>query len=426
MFAEVDLEKFIIKGGRPLVGEIYAGGSKNSALGILAAALMTKCVCTFRNVPDIEDVQLLLDVFESIGVKSKREGSTVKIDARNINNTIIDTEAAKKMRASYYVLGALLARYGEVSIPHPGGCAIGARPIDQHAKGFRALGAEVDDETDNKITVKAKELKGKEIIFDCRSVGATINVMMAATLAEGKTELINVAKEPHIVDAANFLNYMGAKIKGAGTDVIRIEGVKSLGRHDADYSIIPDQIEVGTYMIAAAATGGNVTIKNVIPKHMEVLSGKLMEMGVKVTSNDDEITVAAEKRLDATDIKTAPYPGFPTDLQQPFSVLLAIANGDSKIEETIYENRFRHLDELAKMGASVRIDGKKAYLLGVEELNGTRVEATDLRAGAALVVAGLAAKGMTEVCNVEHIDRGYEAIEEKFINLNADITRVTE
>ncbi len=426
VFAEVDLEKFIINGGRPLVGEIYAGGSKNSALGILSASLMTQCVCVFRNVPDIEDVQLLLSIFESIGVKYIRNGSTVTIDTRNITHTKIEVEAAKKMRASYYVLGALLARFGEVSIPYPGGCAIGSRPIDQHTKGFRALGAEVDDKTDDRITVRATELNGKEIIFDCRSVGATINVMMAAALAEGTTELINVAKEPHIVDAANFLNYMGAKIKGAGTDVIRIEGVKSLGRAEAEYSIIPDQIEVGTYMIAAAATGGNVTIKNIIPKHMEVLSGKLIEMGVKVTSQADEITVTADKPLTATDIKTAPYPGFPTDLQQPFSVLLTIAEGESRIEETIYENRFKHLDELTKMGAEVRIEAKKAYFKGVPELRGTVVHATDLRAGAALVVAGLVAKGTTEVCHIEHIDRGYESIEEKFINLDADITRVTE
>lgn len=418
------MDKFVIKGGKPLEGEIYAGGSKNSALGILTASLMTKGVCVFRNVPDIEDVQLLLNIFESIGVKYAREGSSVALDTRNIDKTYIDTEDAVKMRASYYLLGAFLGRFGDVSIPFPGGCAIGSRPIDQHIKGFQALGAVIGQDK-CRITAKADSLQGREIFFDCVSVGATINVMMASVFANGTTQLVNAAKEPHIVDAANFLNYMGARIKGAGTDIIRIEGVKSL-KHKCEYSIIPDQIEVGTYMVAAAATGGDVTIKNVIPKHMETLSAKLEDMGVKVTGNADSINVKASARLRPADVKTAVYPGFPTDLQQPFSVLACIADGESTITETIYENRFKHIEELKKMGADITVKGNKAVFNGVESLKGASVYATDLRAGAALVVAGLAAKGITEVRNIEHIDRGYEAIENKFMQLGADIERVRE
>lgn len=418
------MDKFVIKGGKPLEGEIYAGGSKNSALGILTASLMTKGVCIFRNVPDIEDVQLLLNIFESIGVKYAREGSSVALDTRNIDKTYIDTEDAVKMRASYYLLGAFLGRFGDVSIPFPGGCAIGSRPIDQHIKGFQALGAVIGQDK-CRITAKANLLQGREIFFDCVSVGATINVMMASVFANGTTQLVNAAKEPHIVDAANFLNYMGARIKGAGTDIIRIEGVKSL-KHKCEYSIIPDQIEVGTYMVAAAATGGDVTIKNVIPKHMETLSAKLEDMGVKVTGDADSINVKASARLKPADVKTAVYPGFPTDLQQPFSLLACIADGESTITETIYENRFKHIEELKKMGADITVKGNKAVFNGVESLKGASVYATDLRAGAALVVAGLAAKGITEVRNIEHIDRGYEAIENKFMQLGADIERVRE
>lgn len=420
------MAKYIIKGAKPLKGEIFAGGSKNSALGILTASLMTNGVCFFKNVPNIEDVQLLLNIFESIGVKYAREGSTVALDTRNINNTYIDTADAVKMRASYYILGAFIGKYGEVSIPFPGGCAIGTRPIDQHLKGIRALGAEVIEDLDaGRITAKADGLHGKEIFFDCVSVGATINVMMASVFAEGTTQLVNAAKEPHIVDVANFLNYMGARIKGAGTDVIRIEGVKSL-KAKAEYSVIPDQIEVGTFMIAAAATKGDVTIKNVIPKHMETLSAKLEEMGAKVTIYDDAINVKADGRLDAVSVKTAVYPGFPTDLQQPFSVLATIADGQSVITETIYENRLKHLEEFKKMGAVVEVKGNKAYFTGVEALHGADVYATDLRAGAALVVAGLVADGVTNVNDIMHIDRGYENIDEKFRLLGADIERVMD
>ena len=357
-------------------------------------------------------------------MKYAREGSSVALDTRNIDKTYIDTEDAVKMRASYYLLGAFLGRFGDVSIPFPGGCAIGSRPIDQHIKGFQALGAVIGQDK-CRITAKADSLQGREIFFDCVSVGATINVMMASVFANGTTQLVNAAKEPHIVDAANFLNYMGARIKGAGTDIIRIEGVKSL-KHKCEYSIIPDQIEVGTYMVAAAATGGDVTIKNVIPKHMETLSAKLEDMGVKVTGDADSINVKASARLRPADVKTAVYPGFPTDLQQPFSVLACIADGESTITETIYENRFKHIEELKKMGADITVKGNKAVFNGVESLKGASVYATDLRAGAALVVAGLAAKGITEVRNIEHIDRGYEAIENKFMQLGADIERVRE
>lgn len=420
------MSKYIIKGGKPLRGELFAGGSKNSALGILAAALMTKGVCILKNVPDIEDVQLLLNVFESIGVRYEREGSTVALDTRNINNTFIETEDAVKMRASYYILGAFLGKYGEASIPFPGGCAIGSRPIDQHIKGMRALGAEITECSENgRITAKCDKLHGKEIFFDCVSVGATINVMLASVFADGTTQLVNAAKEPHIVDVANFLNYMGAKIKGAGTDVIRIEGVKSL-KSKAEYYVIPDQIEVGTFMIAAAATKGDVTVKNVIPKHMETLSAKLEEMGAKITIYDDAINVKGVDRLDAVSVKTAVYPGFPTDLQQPFSVLATIADGQSVITENIYENRLKHLDELVKMGAEVTVKGNKAYFNGVEKLHGASVSATDLRAGAALIVAGLAADGITEVNNAQHIDRGYESIHEKLRLIGADIEKISD
>lgn len=420
------MSKYIIKGGKQLKGELFAGGSKNSALGILTAALMTKGVCVLKNVPDIEDVQLLLNVFESIGVKYAREGSAVALDTRNIKSTFIETEDAVKMRASYYILGAFLGKYGEVSIPFPGGCAIGSRPIDQHIKGMRALGADIDESTDDgRITAKCDKLHGKEIFFDCVSVGATINVMLASVFAEGTTQLVNAAKEPHIVDVANFLNYMGAKVKGAGTDVIRIEGVKSL-KSKAEYYVIPDQIEVGTFMIAAAATNGDVTVKNVIPKHMETLSAKLEDMGAKVTIYDDAINVKGVEKLEAVSVKTAVYPGFPTDLQQPFSVLAAIADGQSVITENIYENRLKHLDELKKMGADVTVKGNKAYFNGIEKLHGASVNATDLRAGAALIVAGLAADGVTEVNNAQHIDRGYESIHEKLRLIGADIEKISD
>lgn len=420
------MSKYIIRGGKPLRGELFAGGSKNSALGILAAALMTKGVCILKNVPDIEDVQLLLNVFESVGVRYEREDSTVALDTRNINNTFIETEDAVKMRASYYILGAFLGKYGEVSIPFPGGCAIGSRPIDQHIKGMRALGADITECSESgRITAKCNKLHGKEIFFDCVSVGATINVMLASVFAEGTTQLVNAAKEPHIVDVANFLNYMGAKIKGAGTDIIRIEGVKSL-KSRAEYYVIPDQIEVGTFMIAAAATNGDVTVKNVIPKHMETLSAKLEEMGAKITIYDDAINVKGIERLDAVSVKTAVYPGFPTDLQQPFSVLATIADGQSVITENIYENRLKHLDELKKMGADVTVKGNKAYFNGIDKLHGASVNATDLRAGAALIVAGLAADGVTEVNNAQHIDRGYESIHEKLRLIGADIEKTAD
>lgn len=414
------MEKLVIKGGKPLVGEITAGGSKNSVVGILAATLMTSGECVLNNIPNIEDVCILLDIFRDIGLKPTFRKNKLIIDTEKIATTDVTTEAATKMRASYYLLGALLGRFGHASLPCPGGCDIGLRPIDQHIKGFEALGAKVLVEG-GRISVSADRLIGCDIVFDCVSVGATINVMMAAALARGVTQLVNVAKEPHVVDAANFLNYMGAKIKGAGTDIMRIEGVESL--KTGEYTVIPDQIEVGTYMIAAASTGGCVRIKNVIPKHMETLCAKLEEMGAGVEYGDDNILVTCQGRPQSASVKTAVYPGFPTDLQQPLSAMMCIAEGRSTITETIYENRFKHLDELQKMGAVISVKNNKAYIEGVETLYGTKVNATDLRAGASLVIAGLSARGTTEIYNIEHIDRGYEAIEKKLRRLGADIVR---
>ncbi len=419
------MSKFIINGGKHLYGEVSAGGSKNSALAVLSAALLSKGVFTFHNVPDIEDVQLLLNVFESIGVKYIRDGSTVVLDTKNITKTYVDSPDAAKLRGSYYLMGALLSRFGEVSIPRQGGCAIGKRPIDQHIKGFKALGAVIDeDEKTGRISAKTQGLTGKQVFFDCVSVGATINVLMASVYAEGDTLLVNPAKEPHVVDVANFLNFLGAKIRGVGTDNVRIEGVRSL-KNKAEYTIIPDQIEVGTFMVAAAATAGEVKINNVLPKHMEVLSAKLRDMGVDVIHGDDFVVVRRNGDLRAVNVTTAVYPGFPTDLQQPFSILQCIANGKSTITEKIYESRFRHLLELEKMGVSVEFpDATHAVINGVTKLSAAEITATDLRAGAALVIAGLVAEGESVICEVEHIDRGYESIEEKFKQLGADIRRV--
>ena len=414
------MDKLVIKGGKPLVGEVTAGGSKNSVLGVLTATLMTEGTCTLNNIPDIEDVGILLDIFQEVGLNPSFKKNRLVIDTKDVKTTDISSSAATKMRASYYLLGAFLGRFGHASLPAPGGCDIGLRPIDQHIKGFKALGAKVST-GDGRITVSADRLVGCDIMFDCVSVGATINLMMAAAMARGVTQLINVAKEPHVVDVANFLNYMGAKIKGAGTDVMRIEGVESL--KTGEYTVIPDQIEVGTYMIAAAATRGHVKIKNVIPKHMEALCAKLEEMGVTVECGDDTIVVSCDGRPQCANVKTAVYPGFPTDLQQPLTAMMCIAEGRSTVTEMIYENRFKHLSELEKMGAVISVNGNKAYIDGVEQLVGTRVGATDLRAGASLVIAGLSAHGVTEIYNVEHIDRGYESIEKKLRRIGADIVR---
>lgn len=375
------------------------------------------------NIPDIEDVHCLERILKSLGCTvNKLDSNTLEIDSTDVNNFNACTEDVRRMRASYYFIGSLLARFKQARVELPGGCPIGVRPIDQHIKGFEALGAEVVIEH-GAVNVKADRLVGTNIFFDVVSVGATINVMIAATLAEGVTTLENVAKEPHVVDVANFLNTMGADIKGAGTDVIRIRGVKEL--RGCSYSVIPDQIEAGTFMISAAATRGDITIKNVIPKHLESITAKLIEMGVVVEEGDDSVRVTVDGELKGVNIKTTPYPGFPTDIQQPMSSLLSTVPGRSMINESIYENRHKHTDELKKMGANIKVEGRVALIDGVEKLTGAVVVATDLRAGAAMVVAGLMAEGETEITNIEHIDRGYPHIEEKFRSLGADIHRVS-
>lgn len=416
------MEQYIIKGGNPLVGEVEIGGAKNAALAILAAAIMTDETVTIDNLPDVNDINVLLEAISGIGAEVDRiDRHTVRINGSNIENFDIEYDYIKKIRASYYLLGALLGKYKRAEVALPGGCNIGSRPIDQHLKGFRALGAYVDIEH-GKIIAEAERLIGKHIYFDVVSVGATINVMMAASMAEGLTILENVAKEPHVVDVANFLNSMGASIKGAGTDVIRIRGVKSL--HKTEYSIIPDQIEAGTFMFAAAVTGGDVVLHNVIPKHLEATSAKLTELGCEVTEYDDAVRVRAVGKLQGTHVKTMPYPGFPTDMQPQIAVTLALAEGTSIVTESIFENRFRYVDELARMGASIKVEGNVAVISGVEKFTGARVSAPDLRAGAALVIAGLAAEGITIVDDIYYIERGYENLDEKLRGLGAKIEKV--
>ncbi|MFX0549793.1 UDP-N-acetylglucosamine 1-carboxyvinyltransferase [Hathewaya histolytica] len=417
------MEKLVIHGGKKVFGEIEISGAKNSAVAILPSSVIaSKGICVIENVPDIEDAACSLKILESLGCKVVRNKNTVTIDSTEIHTVNANTEEVRRMRASYYILGGLLTRFKEASADLPGGCSIGVRPIDQHIKGFKALGAKVDI-SHGTVTVKADRLIGTNIYFDVVSVGATINVMMAAVLAEGITTLENAAKEPHVVDVANYLNSMGANIKGAGTDVIRITGVEEL--KGCNYSVIPDQIEAGTYMIAVAACGGEVRVKNVIPKHLEAISAKLVEMGAEVIEEDDSVIVKSEGRLKAVNIKTLPYPGFPTDVQQPMSTLLSITEGRGIINESIWESRFKHLDEIKKMGGKAEVQGRSAIVEGVPYLTGASVVATDLRAGAAMVIAGLVAKGTTEVTGIEHIDRGYPHIEEKFKSLGADIERVT-
>ncbi len=416
------MDKLVINGGNPLFGNVNINGAKNAAVAILPAAILAaKGVCIIDNVPNIEDINCLETILRYIGCKVETNCSSITIDSSNIETTNATIPEVRKMRASYYLLGALLARFKKARVELPGGCPIGDRPIDQHIKGFEALGATVTIEH-GAVNLSAEKLVGTTIYFDVVSVGATINIMLAATLAEGVTILENAAKEPHIVDVANFLNTMGASIKGAGTDVIKITGVKELS--GCNYSVIPDQIEAGTYMIATAACGGEVVLNNVIPKHLESISAKLVEMGVEVVEHDDSITIISKKNLKGVNIKTLPYPGFPTDVQQPMSTLLTMAQGRSIVNESIYESRLKHVIELKKMGANVTIEGKIAIIDGVENLSGANVKATDLRAGAALVIAGLAAKGTTVVEGIEHIDRGYLNIEEKFKAIGADITRV--
>ncbi len=413
------MEQYAIKGGNPLVGEVEIGGAKNAALPILAAAVMTDGTVRIGNMPDVRDTNVLLNAMQDIGVMVKRESRhDVVINAANINNLVVEGENIRKIRASYYLIGALLGKYRHAEVALPGGCDIGFRAIDQHIKGFRALGAEVVIEH-GMIKTRAEKLVGNHIYMDVSSVGATINIMMAAALAEGVTIIENSAKEPHVVDLANFLNSMGANIKGAGTDVIRIKGVSEL--HGTEYVIIPDQIEAGTFMFAAAVTRGDVTVKNVIPKHLESITAKLLEIGCEVKEEDDCIRVVASKPLRHTHVKTLPYPGFPTDMQPQITVALALSSGTSIVTESIFENRFKYVDELTRMGANIKVEGNTAIIDGVGKYTGAVISAPDLRAGAALVIAALAAEGCSSVRDIHFIERGYEDFHLKLQNLGAQI-----
>ena len=416
------MEQYAIKGGSPLVGEVEIGGAKNAALGVLAAAIMTDEMTVIDNIPDVRDINVLLQAMESIGVIVYRsDRHTVRINASMISGLVIEDDYIKKIRASYYLLGALLGKYRHAEVALPGGCNIGSRKIDLHIKGFKALGASVKIEH-GLIIADAQHLKGAHIYLDTVSVGATINIMLAAALAEGKTVIENAAKEPHVVDVANFLNSMGANIKGAGTDVVRVSGVRKL--HGSEYPIIPDQIEAGTFMFAAAITKGDVTVKNVIPKHLESTTAKLMAMGCQVEESDDAVRVVASKRLQNTHVKTLPYPGFPTDLQPQIAVSLAIAKGTSIVTESIFDNRFKYVDELAKMGSNIKVEGNTAIIEGVDKFTSANLTAPDLRAGAALVLACLTAEGFSTVDDIKFIERGYEDFEVKLQNLGAQIEKV--
>lgn len=418
------MEKILIEGSNKLVGEVTISGAKNSALAILPATILAGSPCTLKNLPTIKDGVYLRDMLIQMGAKIHISGQDrIEIDSAGIHTHKIDVEIAKKMRASYYFLGALLGRFKKAEVPFPGGCEIGVRPIDLHLKGLEALGAKIKI-AHGIIKAKADELVGTPIYLDVVSVGATINIMLAACMAKGVTVIENAAKEPYIVDTANFLNALGANIKGAGTDVIKIKGVETLG--GCEHSIIPDQMEAGTYMVAAAATKGDILIRNIIPTHLESVSAKLREMGVEVTEYEDSLRVRSLGKTKAVNIKTMPYPGFPTDMQQPMSVLLAISEGTGIVTESIFESRFKYLDELKRMGANIKVEGRVAIIEGVNKLTGAPVYATDLRAGAAMVVAGLAAEGKTLISNVNYIDRGYERLEEKLINLGAKVRRIEE
>lgn len=413
------MEQYAIKGGNPLVGEVEIGGAKNAALPILAASVMTDETVYIENVPDVRDTKVLLSAIEDIGVLMKREDRhQVTLNAANINTTVIVNDKLKKIRASYYLIGALLGKYKHAEVVLPGGCDIGSRAIDQHIKGFEALGAKVIIEH-GLIKTSAERLVGSHIYMDVVSVGATINVMMAATMAEGKTIIENAAKEPHVVDLANFLNSMGANIKGAGTDVIRIKGVARL--HGTEYAIIPDQIEAGTFMFAAAITKGDVTVKNVITKHLESITAKLLEIGCEVEEDDDCVRVVASKPLNHTQVKTLPYPGFPTDMQPQIAVTLALSQGTSIVTESIFENRFKYVDELTRMGANIKVEGNIAIINGVNKYTGASISSPDLRAGAALVLAALAAEGYSTLDDIRYIERGYEDFHLKLQGLGAQI-----
>lgn len=415
--------KIVISGEHPLIGEVAVSGGKNTAVAVIPATLLCDEPCTLENLPDIEDVHVLIDILNTLGAETHYEpGRYLTVDPRGTNSWFVPYQLTGRLRASYYMMGALLGRFGQADVGYPGGCDIGARPIDQHLKGFEALGANVEEDVPGQMVhIHADKLHGNDIFFDMVTVGGTINVMMAAAKTEGLTMIYNAAKEPHIVDLANFLNSMGAKIRGAGTDTIRITGIPRF--HRASYTVIPDQIETGTLMIAAAATHGDVTIHGCIPTHMEALSAKLLEAGTRITENDDFIRIQPGTAIRSVNFRTQAYPGFPTDLQQPMTALLCAAKGTSQVRETIFENRFQHLVELRKMGADVDINGQLAVIRGVPQLYSAPVTVTDLRAGAALIVAGLMAKGETEIYETSYIDRGYERIEDKLRILGAVIRR---
>ena len=416
------MEQYVIKGGNPLVGEVEIGGAKNAALAILAAATMADETVLIENMPDVRDTNILLQAIESIGAAVERvDRHTVKINGSRICNLVIADDYVKKIRASYYLIGALLGKYKSAKVALPGGCNIGSRPIDQHIKGWKALGADVKI-AHGLIITEAEKLSGSHIYMDVVSVGATINVMMSAVMAEGQTIIENAAKEPHVVDVANFLNSMGANIKGAGTDVIRIRGTSRL--HGTEYTIIPDQIEAGTFMFAAAITKGDITVKNVIPKHLESISAKLAEIGCEIEESDDAVRGVASKPLTHTQVKTLPYPGFPTDMQPQMVVTLALARGASIVTESIFENRFKYVDEMTRMGGDIKVEGNTAFINGVEKYTGAGITAPDLRAGAALVIAGLAAEGITTVDDIKYIERGYEDFHIKLQSLGAVMERV--
>ena len=418
------MEQYVIKGGNPLYGEVEIGGAKNAALAILAAAIMTDETVTIDNLPNVRDINVLLQAIEEIGAHVERvDIHKVKINGSFIRGVNVDNEFIRRIRASYYLIGALLGKYKHAEVALPGGCDIGSRPIDLHMKGFRSMGADIDI-AHGLVIARAKELKGTHIYMDKVSVGATINIMMAAAMADGKTVIENAAKEPHVVDVANFLNSMGANIRGTGTDVIRIVGVEKL--HATEYSVIPDQIEAGTFMFAVAAAGGNVLVKNVIPKHLEATTAKLLEVGCQVEEFDDSVRVISDGHLRHTQVTTLPYPGFPTDMQPQMAVLLGIAEGTSTVTESIFENRFKYVDELTRMGADIKVESNIAIISGVKRYTGARVNAPDLRAGAALVIAGLAAEGITVVDDIYYIQRGYEALEEKLTKIGAKIARVED
>ncbi len=419
------MKKYVIHGGRPLYGRVEISGAKNAAVGIIPAALMVDGVCRIENIPQISDVTLILKILQELGAEVRTVNrTTVDVDCSCICNRQVPYELGRKIRASYYLIGALLGRFGSAEVPLPGGCDFGGRPIDQHIKGFVAMGAEVDVRN-GYVQAKARDgrLKGAQVYLDILSVGATMNIMLSATLAEGMTIIENAAKEPHIVDLANFLNSMGADIMGAGTDVIKVRGVDRL--RGGSYSIIPDQIEAGTYMAAVSAAGGEVRVCNIIPKHMECITAKLVEMGVEVTEEDDSLLVRSQGHLQRSNVKTMPYPGFPTDMQPQVAAVLCLAEGTSVLTEGVWDNRYRYVDELRRLGAQIQVDGKIAVIEGVEQLTGAPMRACDLRAGAAMVIAGLAAQGITEIACVQHIERGYENLVEKLSAIGADI-RVEE